>query len=154
MDYKRFISYLYTYVEGAKGVNVGYIRCEQRQGTCRLTMNLQDRQGIEGGRYKVYLYRIEKDGTPVGYYLDELTIRQGSGELRKQTPCRNIWNTSSRIEDFDGVIAVYDKSHMYASQWSDAPIQTGLFLTYSDWLEKKGTTAKPVSGYMKESEGL
>lgn len=154
LDYKRFISYLYTYVEGEKGVNVGYIRCEQRQGTCRLTMNLQDRQGIEGGRYKVYLYRIEKDGTPVGYYLDELTIRQGSGELRKQTPCKNIWNTNNRIEDFDGVIAVYDKGHMYASQWSDAPIQTGLFLTYSDWLEKRGTMAKPVSGYMKESEGL
>lgn len=74
LDYKRFISYLYTYVEGEKGVNVGYIRCEQRQGICRFTLNLQDRQGIEGGRYKVYLYKADPDGTPIGYYLDEMVI--------------------------------------------------------------------------------
>lgn len=154
LDYKRFISYLYSYVEGEKGVNVGYIRCEQRQGICRFTLNLQDRQGIEDGHYKVYLYRVEKDGTPVGYYLDEMTLHQCSGELRKQTPCKNVWNTNSRIEDFDGVIAVYDKEHMYASQWSDEPIQTGLFLTYSDWLEKKGTPGKSASEYKRESEGL
>lgn len=145
MDYKRFISYLYTYVEGEKGINVGYIRCEQRQGTCRFTLNLQDRQGIEGGHYKVYLYRVETDGVPVGYYLDEMTIHQCSGELRKQTPCKNVWNTNNRIEDFDGVIAVYDKEHMYASQWSDVPIQPRLFLTYSDWLAKKGAETVTVS---------
>lgn len=145
LDYKRFISYLYTYVEGEKGINVGYIRCEQRQGMCRFTLNLQDRQGIEGGHYKVYLYRVETDGVPVGYYLDEMTIHQCSGELRKQTPCKNVWNTNNRIEDFDGVIAVYDKEHMYASQWSDTSIQPRLFLTYSDWLAKKGAEAVTVS---------
>lgn len=152
LDYKRFISYLYTYVEGEKGVNVGYIRCEQRQGICRFTLNLQDRQGIEGGRYKVYLYKADKDGTPIGYYLDEMQISQKCGELRKQTASDNVWNTDSRIEDFDGVIAVYDKEHVYASQWSDEPIQPRLFLTYNDWKDKK---AAPVSTvFVKESEGL
>lgn len=155
LDYKRFISYLYTYVEGEKGVNVGYIRCEQRQGICRFTLNLQDRQGIEGGRYKVYLYKADPDGTPIGYYLDEMVISKNCGELRKQTPSDNVWNTDNRIEDFDGVIAVYDKEHVYASQWNDEPIQPRLFLTYSDWKNKKETDSpSTVSAHVRESEGL
>lgn len=133
MDYRRFISYLYSYVQGEKGVNVGYIRCEQRHGICRLTLNLQDRQGIEGGTYKVYLYKISEEGSPVGYYLDEFTIRRSCGELRKQTSCENVWNTSSRIEDFDGILAIYDREHMYASQWQDEPLQTERFHTYQEW---------------------
>lgn len=155
LDYKRFISYLYSYVEGEKGVNVGYIRCEQRQGICRFTLNLQDRQGIDGGRYKVYLYKADSDGTPIGYYLDEMMISRNSGELRKQTASDNVWNTDSRIEDFDGVIAVYDKDHVYASQWNDEPIQTRLFLTYNDWKNKKEAASQAsASGYVKESDGL
>lgn len=155
LDYKRFISYLYTYVEGEKGVNVGYIRCEQRQGICRFTLNLQDRQGIEGGRYKVYLYKADPDGTPIGYYLDEMVISKNCGELRKQTPSDNVWNTDNRIEDFDGVIAVYDKEHVYASQWNDEPIQPRLFLTYSDWKNKKETDSpSTASAHVRESEGL
>lgn len=89
MDYRRFISYLYNYVDGEKGVNVGYIRCEQRHGICRLTLNLQDRQqGVEGGSYKVYLYKISKEGNPVGYYLDEFTLSSGCGELKNRQTVR------------------------------------------------------------------
>lgn len=154
MDYKRFISYLYAYVEGEKGINVGYIRCDQRQGVCRLTLNLQDRQGIEGGRYKVYLYKAQPDGTPVGYYLDEISIHQCCGELRKQTACDNVWNTHSRIENFDGVIVVYDLEHAYASQWTDEPMEIRRFLTYGDWKEKKHpepeATVKTEYGREKE----
>lgn len=157
LDYKRFISYLYSYVDGVKGVNVGYIRCEQRQGICRFTLNLLDRQGIEGGRYKVYLYKVDSEGEPIGYYLDEMVLHRCSGELRKQTNRDNVWNTNSRMEDFDGVIAVYDKEHMYASQWSDKPIQTQLFLTYNDWQQQKEPAmTKPAStpAFVKESDGL
>lgn len=132
MEYKRFISYLYAYVDGQKGVNVGYIRCEQRQGICRLTMNLQDRQGIDGGRYKVYLYRVE-EGRPIGYYLDELVVHNGCGELRKQTNTENVWNTSHRLGDYDGIIAIYDPEHAYASQWTDEPVRIPQFQTSIDW---------------------
>ncbi|MDD6332261.1 MAG: DUF6128 domain-containing protein [Clostridium sp.] len=132
MEYKRFISYLYAYVDGQKGVNVGYIRCEQRQGICRLTMNLQDHQGIDGGRYKVYLYRVE-EGRPIGYYLDELVVHNGCGELRKQTNTENVWNTSHRLGDYDGIIAIYDPAHAYASQWTDEPIRILQFQTSTDW---------------------
>ncbi len=150
MDYRRFISYLYNYVDGEKGVNVGYIRCEQRHGICRLTLNLQDRQGVEGGTYKVYLYKISKEGNPVGYYLDEFTLNRGCGEVRKQTNSENVWNSNHRIEEFDGVVAIYDRGHAYGSQWSDEPLQIERFHTYQEW-QKQGVT----SGiYIKESEGL
>lgn len=151
MDYRRFISYLYNYVDGEKGVNVGYIRCEQRHGICRLTLNLQDRQqGVEGGSYKVYLYKISKEGNPVGYYLDEFTLSSGCGELKKQTNCENIWNSNHRIEEFDGVVAIYDRGHAYGSQWSDEPLQIERFHTYQEW-QKQGVTS---GVYIKESEGL
>ncbi|MBQ8148682.1 MAG: hypothetical protein IJ040_07840 [Lachnospiraceae bacterium] len=151
LDYRRFISYLYSYVEGEKGVNVGYIRCEQRQGNCRFTLNLLDRQGIEGGRYKVYLYKINEEERPIGYYLDEILIRRCNAELRKQTSSENVWNTNHRLEDFDGVIAIYDKDHMYVSQWSDEPMQLSQFQTYREWQQQR-VPEQPV--YQKESEGL
>lgn len=154
MDYKRFISYLYTYIEGEKGVNVGYIRCEQRQGSCRLTLSILDHQGIEGGRYKVYLYKADKEGTPVGYYVDDLVINGSCGELRKQTPSENVWNTGGQIEDFDGMIAVYDKMHMYVSKWSEEDIQFSLFLTYKEWKEKtkKETSLELLEGWQEFEE--
>lgn len=151
LDYRRFISYLYSYVEGEKGVNVGYIRCEQRQGNCRFTLNLLDRQGIEGGRYKVYLYKVNEEERPIGYYLDEILIRRCNAELRKQTSSENVWNTNHRLEDFDGVIAIYDKDHMYVSQWSDEPMQLSQFQTYREWQQQR-VPEQPV--YQKESEGL
>lgn len=155
MDYKRFISYLYTYIEGEKGVNVGYIRCEQRQEIFRFTLNIQDNQGIEGGRYKVYLYKTDNDGAPVGYYIDELVINKGCGELRKQTASDNVWDTNNRIEDFDGVIVIYDKGHMYVSKWKEEPIQTEAFLSYEEWKEKQDQSdSSPKEKYINESEGL
>lgn len=137
LDYKRFISYLYAYVDGEKGVNVGYIRCDQRQGNCRLVLNLQDRQGIEGGKYKVYLYRVESEQSPVGYYLDEFCINKNCGELKKQTMSENVWNTNRGIGEFDGIIAIYDKTHIYASQWTDTPLDVRRFLTYADWQKQR-----------------
>ncbi len=137
LDYKRFISYLYAYVDGEKGVNVGYIRCDQRQGNCRLVLNLQDRQGIEGGKYKVYLYRVESEQSPVGYYLDEFCINKNCGELKKQTMSENVWNTNRGINEFDGIIAIYDKTHIYASQWTDTPLDVRRFLTYADWQKQR-----------------
>ena len=137
LDYKRFISYLYAYVDGEKGVNVGYIRCDQRQGNCRLVLNLQDRQGIEGGKYKVYLYRVESEQSPVGYYLDEFCINKNCGELKKQTMSENVWNTNRGIGEFDGIIAIYDKMHIYASQWTDTPLDVRRFLTYADWQKQR-----------------
>ena len=137
LDYKRFISYLYAYVDGEKGVNVGYIRCDQRQGNCRLVLNLQDRQGIEGGKYKVYLYRVESEQSPVGYYLDEFCINKNCGELKKQTMSENVWNTNRGIGEFDGIIAIYDKMQIYASQWTDTPLDVRRFLTYADWQKQR-----------------
>lgn len=133
LDYKRFISYLYSYIEGEKGVNVGYIRCEQRQGICRLTLNVQDRHGIEEGDYKVYLYKMTEEGIPIGYYLDELRMKGFCGDLRKQTSAQNVWNTGNRIEDFDGIIAIYDKNHMYVSQWTDEIVHAYRFITIQDF---------------------
>lgn len=160
MEYKRFISYLYAYVDGQKGVNVGYIRCEQRQGICRLTMNLQDHQGIDGGRYKVYLYRVE-EGRPIGYYLDELIVHNGCGELRKQTNTENVWNTSHRLGDYDGIIAIYDPEHAYASQWTDEPIRIPQFQTSTDWSRMQQerqqewhATEAPSDPEVQETENL
>lgn len=137
LDYKRFISYLYSYVEGKKGINVGYIRLEQRQGICRLTMNIQDRHGVEDGHYKVYLYKMTGEGVPVGYYLDDVVLHRFGGDMRKQTNSQNVWNTGNRIEDFDGVIAIYDIQHIYVSQWSDETVNPYRFITWQDWAKRE-----------------
>lgn len=137
LDYRRFISYLYSYINGEKGVNVGYIRCEQRQGILRFTLNVQDRHGMEEGKYKVYLYKMNEEGVPIGYYLDDLILHRYCGDLRKQTNSQNVWNTGNRIEDFDGIIAIYDAGHMYVSQWSDEMIETYRFITWQDWSKKQ-----------------
>lgn len=137
MDYRRFISYLYSYQGEDKGVNVGYIRCEQRQGFVRFTMSLNDHQGIEDGKYKVYLYRLEEDSVPIGYILDEIILHDHSAELRLQTNSSNVWNTGRQLLDFDGVLVRYDTAHNYMSQWSDRDVSLGRFITWQDLNNKK-----------------
>lgn len=133
MDYRRFISYLYSYQGEEKGVNVGYIRCEQRQGFVRFTLSLNDHQGIEDGRYKVYLYQLMEDRTPVGYILDEVLLHNHSADLRLQTTSRNVWNTGKQLNEFDGVMLVYDADHKYMSQWSDREVVLADFVTWQDY---------------------
>lgn len=133
MDYKRFISYLYSYQGEEKGVNVGYIRCEQRQGYIRFTLSMNDPQGIEDGKYRIYLYRIAEDRIPVGYILDEVVLHDHVIELKSQTGSKNVWNTGRQLQEFDGVIIMYDPAHMYMSQWSDAETLLSRFIPWQEW---------------------
>ena len=128
---------MYSYTGGEKGVNVGYIRCEQRQGILRFTLHVQDSRGIEGGRYKVYLYQVMEDRTPVGYILDEFVMNRYCGELHKQTRSNDVWNTGRQIEEFDGVVLYYDANHMYASKFSDVPIEVSRFVTRQEYQQKQ-----------------
>ena len=133
LDYKRFISYLYSYQGEEKGVNVGYIRCEQRQGYIRFTLSMNDPQGIEDGKYRIYLYRIAEDRIPVGYILDEVVLHDHVIELKSQTGSKNVWNTGRQLQEFDGVIIMYDPNHMYMSQWSDAETSLSRFISWQEW---------------------
>ena len=49
----------------------------------------------------------------------------------------NVWNTNRGIGEFDGIIAIYDKTHIYASQWTDTPLDVRRFLTYADWQKQR-----------------
>jgi hypothetical protein len=84
----------------------------------------------------VYLYKVVEEGIPVGRFLDDMTMQRFCGELRKQTNRQNVWNMGCRIDDFDGVIAVYDMKHMYMSQWTDVLVDVRQFVTWQDWVKK------------------
>ena len=40
-EYRRFVAYIYEYVNGIKGENAGFVKVESRNGVCRIQLHLQ-----------------------------------------------------------------------------------------------------------------
>src|SRR5690554_8148373 len=73
-DYKRFVSYMYEYVNGVKKKNVGYARVEIRNGECRFTIHMQ-LEGLLEGIFPTYLiHRPDEEMDLI--YLGDYSVKR------------------------------------------------------------------------------
>lgn len=124
-QYQRMVSYLYEYKQGIKGVNVGYVRIEQRAGTCRISLQMRSRNLSQLPDVAVFHQRA--DGIryfPVG----SLTERNGDYRCRIDTDAENLMDSGIRLSDADGIILYQDDSYYIATTWKNQ----GIFVGKSD----------------------
>jgi len=55
---KRFITYIYAYENGTKGINAGFAKVEIRGNECRIEVHLRGTP-IRMGMDQVYLFKVE-----------------------------------------------------------------------------------------------
>lgn len=119
-DYKRFVSYMYEYVDGVKKKNVGYVRVEIRNGECKFTISMRT-QGLMDGIFPTYLiHRPADDMTLI--YIGDSTAKNQMMNSRLNTNEINVMNSSYDFTDVGGMLLFLNSGVYYATQWDDKPV--------------------------------
>lgn len=123
--YKRFVSYMYRYVQGDKRDNVGYARIENYNDKCKITIHIKElkKQDEEAS---VYLFHREKDKLE-GIYLNKIIFNKGIGEFQDTTNSQKIVNSSYDFSDISGIIIYVNKERFWGTEWDGSPIDITQF---------------------------
>lgn len=114
-DYQRILSYLYRYEKKEKKECLGFVKAEQKQGSLKLTIQIDDERLLQGMELKLCFY--EKQGVSWQiWHLDTVVAQEHREELHliyyaEQLP------TGFRIKEQSGVFLYYQDSFYYGSVW-------------------------------------
>lgn len=119
-EYKRWVSYIYSYERGIKSINTGYVRIESRNGKCRMTVNIKGGNAQGNGLTMYLFYRRGADMIMV--YAGEGEFYNGVCEFVAQTMCDDVFGSGKDINEMGGVIAYSTLDKFYGTEWDDKPI--------------------------------
>ncbi|MDE6567320.1 MAG: hypothetical protein K2K70_06275, partial [Lachnospiraceae bacterium] len=121
-QYQRMVSYLYEYKQGVKGVNVGYVRIEQRGTGCRISLQMRGRN--LGQLSDVSVFRQRRGG--IRYYtIGTLTERNGDYRCRIETESENLLGSGINFSDVDGIVLYQDDTYYVATTWKNQSVYLG-----------------------------
>ena len=119
-DYKRFVSYMYEYENGAKKKNVGYARVETRNGECRFTIHMQV-DGLAEGIFPTYLIHRPADEMDL-VYIGDSTVKNQVMDSRLSAMELNIMDSGFKFSDMSGILLFLNSGVFYATRWDDKPV--------------------------------
>lgn len=137
-DYKRLISYIYSYEKGEKTKNSGFAKIESRNGICKLNISLRISDILmneaEDNAMEVFLFcrknnRIEK------IFIGRIRIVSGCSIFKIQMNSENIGDKRIPLSDVAGIFIcstafLHRNSQLnivYASEWDDISIDVDAF---------------------------
>ncbi|MCI8669672.1 MAG: hypothetical protein HFI34_09160 [Lachnospiraceae bacterium] len=130
-EYKRLISYIYSYEKGVKGKNAGFAKIESRNGVCRISLSVRFAEELlnetEDNMMEVYFFSRNQSGIKK-YYLEQMRIVKGSSVIKIN---KNLELFGGEIEGLSGIFicspAFFKNKNsfnlIYASEWDDIPIE-------------------------------
>ena len=145
-DYRRLISYLYSYNNGVKSKNVGFAKTERKGGTVKLWINMKGAFAPEES-FRVYFF-VRRDNLITGIDMGECVIRGGVGQFY-----------SARREDeltvaFDELCGLYimgnNRGKIFASQWDDRDFSVERIVLLDDILKKNESEDKNADAEVKD----
>ena len=126
-DYKRLVSYIYSYPGGVRDKNVGFAKAEVRNGQFKLSVSLKGVYTDTPETFGVYLM-VDKDEKQEGRFtllkLGNVIVNAGVGTYSDIVNPENINSTLYTFEDISG-IAVANKNnrfYMMFSMWDDCNV--------------------------------
>ncbi len=142
-EYKRLISYIYSYEKGVKGKNAGFAKIESRNGMCRINISVRFADELlnetEDNRMEVYFF--SRTGTEIRkIFLERMKIINGCSVIKIR---KSLETLGGEIEHLSGIFicsSAFFKNNkslnlIYASEWDDIPIEVEAFRkaeTFSD----------------------
>ena len=139
---KRFITYLFTYENGIKGKNIGFIRTDQREDTIDMEIHVQG-MGRYQGPAQVYLL-VKGDGLQ-GIPIGEFSLGQGRGTARIRIQKDSFGENVFDDADIVGVGVRFGGQYYAASSWKDTiedGFTTGAFQVWQP--EQPSESSRPV----------
>lgn len=144
-EYKRWISYIYSYEQEEKKNNIGYARIEIRDKKVKITVHINVLSVNEP--MDVYLYM--HDGLKVkGFNIGQIRQKNGACDGSYIFPVNSVAESNYGIIDMNGLIIYHSDGKFFASAWDDNPV------TVRGLKEVKGNEVPPevVSEEKTESE--
>lgn len=145
-QYQRMVSYLYEYKQGVKGVNVGYVKIEQRGSVCRISLQMRGRN--LGQIPSVRLFRQEKNGI---LYLPfcKLSERGGDYSCRVETDVANLSGSGISLQEVEGLLLYLSEDYYVATTWKNSEIYLG---EMKEWEAGKASEDSPAPKERQEEE--
>lgn len=121
-QYRRIVSYLYQYLNGDKGQNIGYVRLEQKGRQCRVAVQM--RAFETSFMPEVWLFKQEQTG--ISYVsIGRLSAYSGNMQIKVATNTDDVCSSGHPASDFDGAVIYINDKEYYATTWSKESIYIG-----------------------------
>lgn len=117
--YQRFVYYIYSYDNGEKRTNVGFLRIEVRNGICKMT--IQIRALSQTQPLKIYLFKRARQQLNC-YEIGSLPIRSGMGNITLNYTMDELAKASLSLTELGGMILFSSREKFYATTWDDGSI--------------------------------
>lgn len=126
-DYKRWVSYIYSYDENVKKNNSGYIRVETRGMITRLMVHINTSD--ETGRLLAYVF-VREDSVMKGVLLGSIDVDKNGAQGSFEINSHDIMGSGFKMTEAGGMVVINEVQakesaralSFYASEWDDSPI--------------------------------
>lgn len=129
-DYKRWVSYIYSYDENVKKNNSGYIRVETRGMITRLMVHINTSDtSDETGRLLAYVF-VREDSVMKGVLLGSIDVDKNGAQGSFEINSYDIMGSGFKMTEAGGMVVINEVQakesaralSFYASEWDDSPI--------------------------------
>lgn len=121
-QYKRIVSYLYQYLNGDKGQNIGYVRLEQKGRQCRIAVQMR---AIETN-FMPEVWFFKQETAHIEYVsIGKLVAYSGNLQIKAVTNADDVCLSGHPASDFDGAIIYISDKEYYATTWTNENIYIG-----------------------------
>ena len=121
-DYQRILSYLYRYEKAEKKECFGFVKAEQKSGSLKLTIQIDDERLLQGMELKLCFYERQGESWQV-WQLDTLITQEHKEEIHLTYPVAML-PAGFRIKGQSGVLLYYQDAFYYGSVWIGEEIPT------------------------------
>ena len=121
-DYQRILSYLYRYEKAEKKECFGFVKAEQKSGSLKLTIQIDDERLLQGMELKLCFYERQGESWQV-WQLDTLITQEHKEEIHLTYPAAML-PAGFRIKGQSGVLLYYQDAFYYGSVWIGEKIPT------------------------------
>ena len=166
-EYKRLISYIYSYEKGVKSKNSGFAKIESRNGLCKVSISARISDVLlnetEDNMLEVFLF-CRKEDEIRKIFIGRIKIVSGCSNFKTQINFDNESLSDINFSDIAGIFIcsktfLHKKNNIniiYASEWDDIPIVVYDFVDKQEAIVEDKTDEKlensDESDYSAESE--
>ncbi len=119
-EYRRWISYVYGYLNGAKGESAGYVKIECRNGRCKIYTNIKAPYSTANS-LGIYVFYRENDKM-VLVELGTGSLKKGQCEFTYETEDDNIGGSNLRLEQLGGLVGIVSENRFFGTVWDEKEI--------------------------------
>ena len=121
-EYRRFLSYVYSYPNGKKEQNTGFVKIEARGRDCRMQFGLQ-KLPQEETALDVYGF-VRQGGILQGIFLGRIPAERGSAEGVIAAERQQMGGSSIRLEELSGLWLKGEGPADYITVWDDFGVES------------------------------